>query len=201
MSNIENLTSKIIKDAEVKAENIINEAKEKEAEIVSKKVDVANRMATSMMESATLESKSIVDRTISKAELEIRNEKLLAKQKVIETVFEKAEEKLSKMNLDIFQSFVKNSILTLDIDGDEEIIMSVDDRAKLPKDFLTDLNKELANIGKKGNIKFSDQLRDLNGGYILSKGGIEINNSFKSMISSLRDELEYGVNKVLFNEN
>jgi V/A-type H+/Na+-transporting ATPase subunit E len=201
MSNIENLTSKIIKDAEVKAENIINEAKEKEAEIVSKKVDVANRMATSMIESATLESKSIIDRTISKAELEIRNEKLLAKQKVIEKVFEEVEEKLSKMNLDIFQSFVKNSILTLDIDGDEEIIMSVDDRAKLPKDFLTDLNNELENIGKKGNIKFSDQLRDLNGGYILAKGGIEINNSFKSMISSLRDELEYGVNKVLFNEN
>ncbi|MEG1795079.1 MAG: V-type ATP synthase subunit E [Clostridium sp.] len=201
MSNIENLTSKIIKDAEVKADNIINEAKIKETEIINKKIEVANKMASNMVENAIVETKVIIDRMLSKAELEVRNEKLSAKQEIIEKVFDKAQEKLSKMNLDTFQKFVRNSILNLDIEGDEEIIMSIDDKAKLPKDFLTDLNNQLITLGKKGNISFSNELRNINGGYILTKGGIEINNSFKSMISSLKDELEYGVNNVLFNEN
>lgn len=201
MSNLENLTSKIIQDAELKAENVIKEARGKEIEIISKRVEAAKKAAATMTENANMEAKSMIDRALSKAELEVRNRKLLAKQQVMDKVFEEAEKRLSKINLETFQEFVKTSILALDIDGDEKIIMSLDDKAKLPQDFLEKLNKELVSAGKKGNMEFSDETRNLNGGYILAKGGIEINNSFKSMISSLRDELEYGVNKILFDEN
>lgn len=201
MSNLENLTSKIIEDAELKAENIIKEAKSKEVEIISKRVEAAKKAAATMTENANMEAKSMIDRALSKAELEVRNKKLFAKQQVMDKVFEEAEKRLSKVNLETFQEFVKASILALDIDGDEKIIMSLDDKAKLPQDFLEKLNKALVSAGKKGNMEFSDETRNLNGGYILAKGGIEINNSFKSMISSLRDELEYGVNKILFDEN
>lgn len=201
MSNLENLTSKIIQDAELKAENIIKEAKGKEIEIISKRVEAAKKAAATMTENANMEAKSMIDRALSKAELEVRNRKLLAKQQVMDKVFEEAEKRLSKINLETFQDFVKTSILALDIDGDEKIIMSLDDKAKLPQDFLEKLNKALVSAGRKGNMEFSDETRNLNGGYILAKGGIEINNSFKSMISSLRDELEYGVNKILFDEN
>lgn len=201
MSNLENLTSKIIEDAELKAENIIKEAKSKEVEIISKRVEAAKKAAATMTENANMEAKSMIDRALSKAELEVRNRKLFAKQQVMDKVFEEAEKRLSKVNLETFQKFVKTSILALDIDGDEKIIMSLDDKAKLPQDFLEKLNKALVSAGKKGNMEFSDETRNLNGGYILAKGGIEINNSFKSMISSLRDELEYGVNKILFDEN
>ncbi|WP_017416206.1 V-type ATP synthase subunit E [Clostridium tunisiense] len=201
MSNLENLTSKIIEDAELKAENIIKEAKSKEVEIISKRVEAAKKAAATMTENANMEAKSMIDRALSKAELEVRNRKLFAKQQVMDKVFEEAEKRLSKVNLETFQEFVKTSILALDIDGDEKIIMSLDDKAKLPQDFLEKLNKALVSAGKKGNMEFSDETRNLNGGYILAKGGIEINNSFKSMISSLRDELEYGVNKILFDEN
>lgn len=201
MSNLENLTSKIIEDAELKAENIIKEAKSKEVEIISKRVEAAKKAAATMTENANMEAKSMIDRALSKAELEVRNRKLFAKQQVMDKVFEEAEKRLSKVNLETFQEFVKTSILALDIDGDEKIIMSLDDKAKLPQDFLENLNKALVSAGKIGNMEFSDETRNLNGGYILAKGGIEINNSFKSMISSLRDELEYGVNKILFDEN
>lgn len=201
MSNLENLTSKIIKDAEFKADNILKEAQSKEAEIIDKKVEVASKVTSAILESANLEAKAIVDRAISKAELEVRNKKLLAKREVMDKVFQEAEHRLSKINLEVFQQYVKTSILSMDIDGDEKIIMSINDKAKLPQNFLEELNNMLIANGKRGNIEFSDETRDLNGGYILTKGGIEINNSFKSMISSFRDELEYGVNKILFDGN
>lgn len=201
MSNLQNLTSRIIKESELKAEKIINEANNKKEETINKKREEANKISTSMLLNAQNESKSLIERAISKAELEARNKKLIARQTVLNKVFEEAENKLKKMNHEVYQQFMTNVILSLDIDGDEEIIMSTDDKAKLPKDFILNLNNELNNNGKFGNLKFSNDERNLSGGFIISKGGIEINNSFKAMITSLRDELEYGVNKILFDEN
>ena len=36
------------------------------------------------------------------------------------------------------------------------------------------------------------------GGFILEKDGIEINNTFEALVSSLRDDLEFEVARVLF---
>jgi len=201
MSNLQNLTSKIMQDAELKAENTIKEARNKEVDIINRKKDLANKVARSMVESAEVENKALIERAISSAQLEARNKKLLAKQGIFNMIFHEVEDRLRKMNLDVYQQFVRSSILSLDIEGDEEIIMSIDDKAKLPNDFISNLNNELINSGKIGNLKLSEDSRDLRGGYILSKNGIDINNSFKAMITSLRDELEFGVNKILFEEN
>ena len=37
------------------------------------------------------------------------------------------------------------------------------------------------------------------GGFILENNGIEINSTYEALVSSLRDELEFEVAKVLFN--
>jgi V/A-type H+-transporting ATPase subunit E len=201
MSNLQNLTSKIMQDAEFKAENTIKEARNKEVDIINRKKDLADKVARSMVESAEIENKALIERAISSAQLEARNKKLLAKQGIFSMIFDEVEDRLRKMNLDDYQQFVRSSILSLDIEGDEEIIMSIDDKAKLPNDFISNLNNELINSGRVGNLRLSEDSRDLRGGYILSKNGIDINNSFKAMITSLRDELEFGVNKILFEEN
>lgn len=201
MSNLQNLTSKIMQDAEFKAENTIKEARNKEIEIINRKKDLANKVARSLVESAEIENKALIERAISSAQLEVRNKKLLAKQGIFNMIFDEVEDRLRKMNLDVYQQFVRSSILSLDIEGDEEIVMSIDDKAKLPNDFISNLNNELINSGRVGDLRFSEDSRDLRGGYILTKNGIDINNSFKAMIATLRDELEFGVNKILFDEN
>jgi len=200
MSNLDNLTSKIIKDAEVKKIEILNEATVKADEIIKKKTEEANKKASSILEKAEMESKTIKERIISKTDLEIRNKKLLAKQQVIEKVFETANEKLKAMNAEEFTKFIKNSIMALNIDGDEEIIINPVDREKLPEKFLAEVNKSLISKGKLGNLKFNVKTHEIDGGFILSKNGIEINNSFDELVNSLKYELEYEVGKILFTE-
>ncbi len=200
MSNLDNLTSKIIKDAEVKKIEILNEATVKADEIIKKKTEEANKKASSILEKAEMESKTIKERIISKTDLEIRNKKLLAKQQVIEKVFETAKEKLKSMNAEEFTKFIKNSIMALNIDGDEEIIINPVDREKLPEKFLAEVNKSLISKGKLGNLKFNVKTHEIDGGFILSKNGIEINNSFDELVNSLKYELEYEVGKILFTE-
>jgi len=200
MSNLDNLTSKIIKDAEVKKIEILNEATVKADEIIKKKTEEANKKASSILQKAEMESKTIKERIISKTDLEIRNKKLLAKQQVIEKVFEAAKEKLKAMNAEEFTKFIKNSIMALNINGDEEIIINPVDREKLPEKFLDEVNKSLISKGKLGNLKFNVKTHEIDGGFILSKNGIEINNSFDELVNSLKYELEYEVGKILFTE-
>lgn len=200
MSNLDNLTSKIIKDAEVKKIEILNEATVKADEIIKKKTEDANKKASSILQKAEMESKTIKERIISKTDLEIRNKKLLAKQQVIEKVFEAAKEKLKAMNAEEFTKFIKNSIMALNIDGDEEIIINPVDREKLTEKFLAEVNKSLISKGKLGNLKFNVKTHEIDGGFILSKNGIEINNSFDELVNSLKYELEYEVGKILFTE-
>ena len=200
MSNLDNLTSKIIKDAEVKKIEILNESTIKADEIIKKKTEEANKKASSILEKAEMESKTIKERIISKTDLEIRNKKLLAKQQIIEKVFETAKEKLKSMTSEEFTKFINNSIMALNIDGDEEIIINPKDREKLPDKFLAELNKLLISNGKLGNLKFNVKTHEIDGGFILSKNGIEINNSFEELVNSLKYELEYEVGKILFTE-
>ena len=200
MSNLDNLTSKIISDAEVKKKEILNDANVKADIIIKNKIEEANKKASSILEKAKLESTTIKERVASKTELEVRNKKLAAKQQVIEQVFEKAKVKLQAMSSEKLGEFIRNSIMNLNIDGNEEIILNVNDRGRLPVTFLEDINKELSAMGKLGNLTFGERDYTIDGGFILSKNGIEINNSFEELVNSLKYDLEYEVGKILFTE-
>ena len=126
MSNLDNLTSKIISDAEVKKKEILNEANAKAEAMIKNKIEEANKKASSILQKAQLESTTIKERVASKTELEIRNKKLAAKQEVIDKVFEKAKVRLTAMSAEKLGEFIRNSIMNLNIDGDEEIMIEED---------------------------------------------------------------------------
>ncbi|MCY6959035.1 V-type ATP synthase subunit E [Clostridium brassicae] len=197
MSNINNLTSKIIEDANNAAKNLIEEARNKEKKLIEKKIFEAEKEKEIIISKAQSEAKSRGERIISNAQLQVRNMKLQVKGEMLNSVFEKALEELKKISKEDHLKFIKNSILSMDIDGDEDIIVGKDNDAVTP-DFISELNKALIVKGKRGELKLSSEKRDIEGGYILSKGGIEINSTFDTLIMSSRDELEAEVMGALF---
>ncbi|EJE7233196.1 V-type ATP synthase subunit E [Clostridium sporogenes] len=199
MSSINNLTGKILEEAKVKKEEFIKEAKEDGKKILDKKTSEAKIIEKNTIEKAERESVIRRERILSNAELKVRNEKLQSKQKVIEKVLEKSLEKLSSLSKEEYLSYIKERILTLPIDGDEKIIINLKDKLLITEDFINEVNSELVKKGKLGNLSLSDEARDFKAGFILEKNGIEINNSFEALISSMKDELEYEVARVLFN--
>ncbi|MFV3011436.1 V-type ATP synthase subunit E [Clostridium botulinum] len=198
MSNLENLTSKIIEDANKEAEKLLSEAKKEENEIVDEKVKKANKAKEQIIEKTKREAKTKAERVISNTHLKVRNNKLEAKQEMINKVFDEAVIKLQNLPQEEYLNFIKNSILSLDIEGDEEIIVSSNDKDKIDISFMLTLNNKLKNKGKKELLKISNENRDIKGGFILYKNGIEINNSFEALVDSLRDELEQEIIEALF---
>ena len=69
----------------------------------------------------------------------------------------------------------------------------------MSKEVVAEINTELKAKGLKGEIKISETIGSFRGGFILEKGGVEINNTFESLVDSLKDQLEFEVAKVLFN--
>lgn len=199
MSNVKNLTSKILKDAEERKESILKAANEERAKIIAKKEAIAKSEEETMIEKAKMEAKTRHERIVSSAELKARNEKLAAKQSVIDSVFEQSIEELCKMSDNDMKKFIKDMILSSDIAGDEKIILNEKGKSLLDKTLLVQINSELKSKGKKGELTVSNEVRTFKGGFILEKDGIEINNTFEDLVNSSRDDLEFEVANVLFN--
>ena len=195
MSNINNLTSKILKDAEDKKEVILQTAEKEKNKIHSKKQDEAKTTEKIIIEKAEREAILRKERIISGARLQARNEKLIAKQEIINEIFETSIEELCNLSKDDFKEFVYSSILNSDILGEQKIILNDAGKKIVDEVLLSEINKEL---GSKASITLSKETRKFKGGFILEKDGIEINNTFEALVNSLRDDLSSDVARVLF---
>lgn len=195
MSNINNLTSKIMKDAEDKKAVILAEAVNEKNKILTKKQEAARSVEKTILEKAEREAISRKERIISGAELQARNESLEAKQKVISEVFELTVEALCNAGNDDLKEFVKETILNIDVSGKQNLILNDAGKKVISEELITEINKEL---GEKASITLSEETGNFKGGFILEKDGIEINNTFEALVSSLKDDLSLEVAKVLF---
>ncbi|WP_291649189.1 V-type ATP synthase subunit E [Clostridium sp.] len=196
MASVNNLTSKILRDAEERKESILASAEEEKKNILSKKIAKAKELEKEIIKKAELEAKTKKERILSSASLKVRNNKLSAKQEVIKEVFEKSIDMLATISGDDFLRFIKNSILSLGEIGEQTLILNKEGMEVVDLTFIYDLNQSL---GDKGNIKLSPNTGNFKGGFILESNGIEINNTYEALVSSLKDELEFEVARVLFN--
>lgn len=196
MSNINNMTSKIIKDAEEKSKKILASAEEEKNNILSKKINIANELKAEIVIKSEMESKSKKSRIISSATLKARNSKLAAKQDVIKSIFAQSIDKLNNLSKEEFLEFVKNTITSLGEIGDQNLILNKEGIELVDINFINEINNSL---GKQGNIKVSNKMGAFKGGFILEKDGVEMNNTYDALVSSLVDELEFEVAGILFN--
>ena len=195
MSNIKNLTSKIIEDAEDKKEVILSEAEKEKNKILSKKQEEARKTEKAIIEKAEIEAISRKERIISSSKLEARNEKLKAKQEVISEIFEMSIESLCNISEEEFKEFVRLTILNINIVGEQKIILNATGKKVIDSEFLLEINKELKS---KATITLNAETRNFKGGFILEKDGIEINNTFEALVNSLKDDLSTDVASMLF---
>ncbi len=199
MSNIKNLTEKILEEAKHKEKEIAAYAESEKEKILSSKIKEAEDERKLILLKAEEEAKTKKERIISSTTLKVRNEKLEIKQKLISEVFDKALEELCSMNSSKLKNFIKHTILDLDIEGDETIILNEDGKSKIDDKFVEDLNFIFLARNKKGELKVREENGNFKGGFIVEKNGVEINNTFESLMDSMKDELEYEVSKALFN--
>jgi V/A-type H+/Na+-transporting ATPase subunit E len=198
MSNINNLTSKIISEAEGKKNDILKIAHEEEAKIVDKRAAEARVIEEDILNRAKREAETMKERIISGAQHSVRNKKLSAKQQVIERVFERAVETLNNLSEDQYLGFVRNSVLSMELKGEYNLILNEKALNLVTQNFVNELNRDLLSHRKEFQLVFTNNPGNFRSGFILERNGIEINNTFDTLLNSLREDLEYEVARVLF---
>lgn len=195
MASINNLTSKIMSDAEEKKASILTEAGKQKSAIIAKKQSEAEKEEKVILERAKREAATKKERIISGAELTARNEKLGAKQKVIAEVFEKSVEALCNISDAELKDFVVNAVLESNASGDQNLILNERGAKVITSEVVDEINSKL---GSKMKVTLSAETGNFKGGFILEKDGIEINNTFEALVNSIKDDLGLEVAQVLF---
>ena len=113
MSNLDNIIDEILQDAKNESEKIVEDAKSEVADLVGKTESEAQKKADKIVEKAKVEGAQSKDRIISNSSLTARDMVLVAKQEMINKVFELTKEKLKTLNHEDYLSFVENSLKKL----------------------------------------------------------------------------------------
>ena len=182
MSNLNNLISKILNDAKEEADKIVKSAEEKAKQKYDLEIKKTIAKKQTLLENARRERELLSDRIKSSANLKARNEKLKAKQIVIDKVINKLKIKLVNMNEKEYINYLNQNIDKKSITGKELIVK---------KEFLNKVKKEFPSAKVKEN-------EFVTSGFIIEENGIQENYTFEVKLDFMRDELEVEISKLLF---
>jgi len=197
MAGATKLVEKILSEAKRQAEGNVRDAEEQAEKVLAKARDDAKAASAELLAKADRDADARAKRMISVAELDGRKERLATKQKLIEELFAAAVDKLQKMPAAEYAKLLQGMIVEA-ASGGEEIALSKGDLEKLPATFLDDVNKALAAAGKPKKLTAAKAPGNIDGGFVLRSGDVEVNHSFASLVKMRRDELEALAVKMLF---
>lgn len=183
MSNLDNLTSKIINDAKEKAAEIERKAKEAADEKYKSGIKKAYTKKDNILETGKRERELLSERIKSGANLKARDDKLKAKQTAIDKVIFKLKEKLVNMNENDYLDYISKNIDVSSFNGNKKLIVK--------KEYLNKVKEKFPNIKVEEN-------EFVNSGFVIEENGIQENYTFEVKLDFMRDELEVEISKLLF---
>lgn len=195
--SLDSILDRIAEEARAHSEQIRKEAEARRERIVREAREKGKSEAADILKRGQEDAKVRHERMVTLANLENRKRLLAAKQKSIQTAFDSALRSLADLPDERYKGLIKTMILAT-ATGTERVILSKRDRDRLGNGFLAEVNHALKVLNKPGSLEFSDETRDITGGFILLGERVETNVSFDAALSLIRDDLEPEVAHVLF---
>lgn len=211
MNGIENIIARIEEDANNEVNRILKDARKTADEISAKYASLAEKETEAILEKG---KKSADDRTVrlqGVAGLDARKMLLRTKQEMIALAFRTAEEKLKSLEGEDYVETLAKLGAAAAQTGNEEVILSSDDREKYGKDVVSRINELLnddegisriitaaGKLLRGEGVKLSNEVREISGGLILKDGDLEIDASFATIVNQMRESLAGDVAEILF---
>ena len=180
---IDNITSKIIYDAEREAVAISQEAAARREEILALARKEAEEKREAMRADGEAERAAMVERNVSVAKIDAGKLILEEKQILIERCLAEAVKKIASLDGDVYLKFLADTAKTLAPEGGE-LILNERDREK----YGEKLEKLLEESGG-GKYALSEETRKIQAGVIVKRGSVYVNGSVEARIDAMRSEL------------
>ncbi|MCK5535063.1 V-type ATP synthase subunit E [bacterium] len=197
--SLEKIIERINHEIKKKVEAILDTARKKEKDILAEAHKKAQGKYEQKIKKGKEKGQAVKNNLLAEGRLEQRKAILETKQEQIENIYQSIFNQVLDGPVEKYQNFIKKIILEIMESQDGEIFISSRDADKITPRFIEKVNKELK-IKQKGKLKLSGQTVDINGGFILRQGKIEIDNSFNTWNKLIREETLEEVSSRLFNK-
>jgi V/A-type H+/Na+-transporting ATPase subunit E len=194
--NAEQVVNKILAQANAEAERILAEAKDKAAE-QQKQTDAELadfEKQTQQMAQAAADDK--LRRMLAGARMAHAKQVLGVKAELLNEVFAQARQKLDQLPDEQYLALMKALMSRAIETGDEEVIVGKTEK-RINEDFIKKVNRDLG-TGFKGNLRLGTQRADFGGGFLLSRGRVQVNVSTDVLIGQARERMEMKLADALF---
>ena len=196
MANIDEIIKEILAQAQETADANISAAKTQADQILSDAKAECQKRQKELDAKKEQAKKAALERADSAASQQKRQKILTGKQEIISAMLEKAQSEILAMQEDAYFAFVKQLIQKCSLPKDGEIFFSEKDLKRLPSGY-EDSVAEIAKA-KGGSLSVSKETKEIDGGFVLSYGGIEENCSISALFHANKEILTDKVHELLF---
>ncbi len=191
MTSSEKILAGIAEEAKAQADKINSDAEKQAAEITAAAKTEAETEAEKIKADAEKKAELIINSGKSSAELLKRDTALNCRRELIEKALITVADTVNAYGDKDYFDFLLTLIKKEKLNGKGEVYLSVNDKARDIAAFKSDLSAL--------DLTLSDTFADINGGFILKYGDIQINGELSALIHEKRDVLTDELNKALFN--
>ena len=135
-------------------------------------------------------------RTLAAARMDIRKEALTAKVKWLDDVFALAKRRILSLPEEAYQELMTTLMVRAIRTGDERIRIGHGE-TRINDRLIKQVNRRLG-PGFKGNVQLDSQRTDIEGGFLLIRGKIQVNAGIDVLIEQARQQLEMELSQELF---
>lgn len=191
MTSSEKILASIAGEAKTEAEKITAEAEKQAAEITAAAKAEAETDAGKIRAAAEKKAELIINSGKSSAGLLKRDTALNCRRGLIEKALNFVADTVNAYGDKDYFDFLLTLIKKEKLNGKGEVYLSVKDKARDIAAFKSEFSAL--------DLTLSDTFADINGGFILKYGDIQINGELSALIHEKRDVLTDELNKALFN--
>ncbi len=191
MTSSEKILAGIAGEAKTEAEKITAEAEKQAAEITAAAKAESETEAEKIKADAEKKAELIISSGKSSAELLNRDTALNCRRELIEKALITVADTVNSYGDKDYFNFLLTLIKKEKLNGKGEVYLSVKDKVRDIAAFKSELSAL--------NLTLSDTFANINGGFILKYGDIQINGELSALIHEKRDMLTDELNKALFN--
>ena len=191
MTSSEKILAGIAEESKTQADKINSDAEKQAADIIAAAREEAETDAEKIRAEAEKKAELIISSGKSSAELLKRDTALNCRRGLIEKALNFVADTVNAYGDKDYFDFLLNLIKKEKLNGKGEVYLSIKDKARDIAAFKSELSAL--------DLTLSDTFADINGGFILKYGDIQINGELSALIHEKRDVLTDELNKALFN--
>ena len=191
MTSSEKILAGIAEESKAQADKINSDAEKQAADIIAAAREEAESEAEKIKAEAEKKAELIISSGKSSAELLKRDTALNCRRGLIEKALITVADTVNAYSDKDYFDFLLTLIKKEKLNGKGEVYLSVKDKARDTAAFKSELSAL--------DLTLSDTFADINGGFILKYGDIQINGELSALIHEKRDVLTDELNKALFN--